>query len=56
VDGKYSVRKVLAGRRIEASEFLELLQKGTLGLVEGFRSRLGSAFLRGVEAGGGKKD
>ncbi|NCW28122.1 MAG: DNA topoisomerase III, partial [Verrucomicrobia bacterium] len=31
LDGTYSVRKVLAGRRIEAPEFHELLQKGTLG-------------------------
>jgi DNA topoisomerase-3 len=55
VDGKYSVRKVLAGRRIEASEFLELLQKGTLGLVEGFRSRLGRPFSAGLKLGEGRK-
>jgi DNA topoisomerase-3 len=55
VDGKYSVRKVLAGRRIEAAEFLELLQKGTLGLVEGFRSRLGRPFSAGLKLGEGRK-
>jgi DNA topoisomerase-3 len=55
LDGKYSVRKVLAGRRIEASEFLELLQKGTLGLVEGFRSRLGRPFSAGLKLGEGRK-
>ncbi|NBR46829.1 MAG: DNA topoisomerase III, partial [Verrucomicrobia bacterium] len=55
VDGKYSVRKVLAGRRIEAPEFLELLQKGTLGLVEGFRSRLGRPFSAGLKLGEGRK-
>ena len=55
LDGKYSVRKVLAGRRIEAAEFLELLQKGTLGLVEGFRSRLGRPFSAGLKLGEGRK-
>lgn len=55
LDGSYSVRKVLAGRRIEAPEFHELLQKGTLGLVEGFRSRLGRPFSAGMKLGEGRK-
>lgn len=55
LDQKYAVRKVLAGRRIEAHEFLELLQKGTLGLVEGFRSRLGRPFSAGLKLGEGRK-
>ena len=55
LDQGYAVRKVLAGRRIEAHEFLELLQKGTMGLVDGFRSRLGRPFSAGLKLGEGRK-
>lgn len=55
LDGTYSVRKVLAGRRIEAAEFHELLQKGSLGLLEGFRSRIGRPFSAGLKLGEGRK-
>jgi DNA topoisomerase-3 len=55
LDQQYAVRKVLAGRRIEAHEFLELLQKGTMGLVDGFRSRLGRPFSAGLKLGEGRK-
>jgi DNA topoisomerase III len=55
LDQAYAVRKVLAGRRIEAHEFLELLEKGTMGLVDGFRSRLGRPFSAGLKLGEGRK-
>jgi DNA topoisomerase-3 len=55
LDGRYSVRKVLAGRKIEPYEFLELLQKRTLGLLDGFRSRLGRPFSAGLKLGEGEK-
>jgi DNA topoisomerase-3 len=55
LDQQYAVRKVLAGRRIEAHEFLELLQKGAMGLVDGFRSRLGRPFSAGLKLGEGRK-
>ena len=55
LDQQYAVRKVLAGRRIEAHEFLELLHKGTMGLVDGFRSRLGRPFSAGLKLGEGRK-
>ncbi len=55
LDNQYSVRKVLAGRRIEASEFLTLLEKGSLGLLDGFRSRIGRHFSAGLKLGEGRK-
>jgi DNA topoisomerase-3 len=55
LDNKYSVRKVLAGRRIEAAEFLTLLEKGSLGLLDGFRSRIGRPFSAGLKLGEGRK-
>jgi DNA topoisomerase-3 len=55
LDNKYSVRKVLAGRRIEAAEFLALLEKGSLGLLDGFRSRIGRPFSAGLKLGEGRK-
>lgn len=56
VDGKYSVRKVLAGRRIEASEFSGASAKGNPGPGGGLPQSVGSAFFGGVEAGRGKED
>jgi DNA topoisomerase-3 len=43
-DGSYRLPKYVAGRPIEPDEALELLEKGTIGPLRGFRGKSGKSF------------
>ncbi|MES2308752.1 MAG: topoisomerase C-terminal repeat-containing protein, partial [Verrucomicrobiota bacterium] len=43
-DGVFRINKVIAGRFISSEEASELLEKKTLPLLQGFRSKMGRPF------------
>jgi DNA topoisomerase-3 len=52
----FALWKILAGRQLEPAEVEELITKGSVGPLQGFRSRMGKPFIANIKARRGFQD